>query len=168
MVLRGPGPGDVEAYERRGLAVCTLADLGCRGAAGRFSLQTISRFVDVCRSAPGPVAVCGDERLACTLLTAHLLRAGLFADAAEAVSWICIARGAAVAPDYALAHPAGREPGLPRRVLSLMDLAAAAGPDGGDRCDAGCGAAGPSPTDVAAAVGHWGGSTAAAGRSRHL
>ena len=114
---------DDAVFDSRGVAVCTLEDLGCRDATEHFSLQTISRFVDVCRHAPGPVAVCGDERLACTLLTAYLLRAGLFADAAEAVSWICIARGAAVAPDYALLQPrlaGGRA--LSREAQSLMEF----------------------------------------------
>ena len=109
------------AFGGHGLAVCTLEDLGCTNASERFSLQTISRFVEVCRHARGPVAVCGDDRLACTLLTAYMLRSGLFADAAEAVSWICIARGAAVAPDYALLRPClGRK--LSREAQSLMDL----------------------------------------------
>jgi hypothetical protein len=114
---------DDDIFEKGGTAVCTLEDLGCRDPADRFSLQTISRFVDVCRHAPGPVAVCGDDRLACTLLTAYLLRAGLFADAAEAVSWICIARGAAVAPDYALLRPrtAGGHT-LSREAQSLMEF----------------------------------------------
>ncbi len=108
-------------FERYGSAVCTLEDLGCTDPSERFSLQTISRFVEVCRHARGPVAVCGDDRLACTLLTAYMLRSGLFADAAEAVSWICIARGAAVAPDYSLLRPSGGRK-LSREAQSLMDL----------------------------------------------
>jgi hypothetical protein len=108
-------------FEQYGSAVCTLEDLGCTDPSERFSLQTISRFVEVCRHARGPVAVCGDDRLACTLLTAYMLRSGLFADAAEAVSWICIARGAAVAPDYSLLRPAGGRK-LSREAQSLMDL----------------------------------------------
>ncbi len=68
--------------------------------------------------------MCGDDRLAYTLLTAYLLRSGIFADAAEAVSWICIAQGAAVAPDYALLRPAaGRK--VSRVAQSLMDLGTA-------------------------------------------
>jgi hypothetical protein len=118
---------DDATLEEHGLALCTLEDLGCTDPSERFSLQTMSRFVEVCRHARGPVAVCGDDRLACTLLTAYLLRSGLFADAAEAVSWISIAQGAAVAPDYALLRPrpAGRQAGhsLSRKVQSLMDLA---------------------------------------------
>ena len=110
-----------EIFELNGTQVCTLEDLGCRGARDRFSLQTLTRFVDVCRHAPGPVAVCGDDRLACTLLTAYLLRDGHFADAAEAVSWIRIARGAAAAPDYALLQARTSGGGaLGRKAQSLM------------------------------------------------
>ena len=115
---------DDEAFERHELPVCTLEDLGCRDTRERFSLQTLSRFVDVCRHAPAPVAVCGEDRLACTLLTAYLLRDGLFADADEAVSWISIARGAAVAPDYALLRlrPSGGIAALSRKAQSMIHI----------------------------------------------
>lgn len=162
VILDEPAPNTSHAiFERHGLAVCTLEDLGCRDPADRFSLQTISRFVDVCRHAPGPVAVCGDDRLACTLLTAYLLRAGLFADAAEAVSWICIARGAAVAPDYALLRPGGDERPSLRRALSLMDLGSLTcepdgpGPGLGHYSDTGESSQHSPVNVVAAAAGRW-------------
>ena len=157
---------DEAAFEEHGLAVCTLEDLGCTDPSERFSLQTISRFVEVCRHARGPVAVCGDDRLACTLLTAYMLRSGLFADAAEAVSWICIARGAAVAPDYSLlagrlaGGPAGHR--LRRKAQSLMDLGSATRrldtePHmGGEGAGTGWSEPEQSPTDTVQAAGRWG------------
>jgi hypothetical protein len=135
---------DEDAFEEHGLAVCALEDLGCTDASERFSLQTIGRFVDVFRHARGPVAVCGDDRLAFTLLTAYMLRSGLFADAAEAVSWICIARGAVVAPDYSLLHPvpvggqACHTLSSLRKVQSMMDMATDTGLESGsERLEAG-------------------------------
>ncbi len=171
---------DAAAFEEHGLAVCALEDLGCTDPSERFSLQTISRFVEVCRHARGPVAVCGDDRLACTLLTAYMLRSGLFADAAEAVSWICIARGAAVAPDYSVlaGRPAGHS--LSRKAQSLMDLAMEPGLGSGSRrigSGAGIGGAGAeagycdlSPTDVVQAGGRlgWGAGRTTAAASSEL
>ena len=141
---------DKAAFEEHGLAVCTLEDLGCTDPSERFSLQTISRFVEVCRHARGPVAVCGDDRLACTLLTACMLRSGLFADAAEAVSWICIARGAAVAPDYSLlaARPAGHS--LIRKTHSMGEPGMA-----GTDSDAVGEWSECSPMDIVVAAGRW-------------
>ena len=118
---------DAAAFERRGVAVCGPEDLGCATPAARFSLQTAGRFADVVRQAGGPVAVHCDDRLAATLIAMHLVRAGLFADPAEAVAWIAIAGG-------------GPRPGLqparadPRRRLDLRAAAraaAAAGPQPG-------------------------------------
>jgi hypothetical protein len=148
---------DAAAFEEQGLAVCTLEDLGCTDPSERFSLQTISRFVEVCRYARGPVAVCGDDRLAYTLLTAYMLRSGLFADAAEAVSWICIARGAAVAPDYSVlaGRPAGH---VLRKTQSLgeLEMGGAAAADSEEWSDR-------SPIDIVAAAGRWGAGPAAVG-----
>ena len=121
---------DSGVFERRGVAVCGLKDLGCTDPATRFSLQTAGRFIDVVRQTEGPVAIHCDDRLAATLISMHLLRAGLFADSQEAVAWIAMARGAACGADYgllALDHglaASGRER-LPQRAHSLADLAVA-------------------------------------------
>ena len=128
--LDGASYYDAETFEGRGAAVCGLEDLGYGEGRGRFSLQTVGRFVDVVREAGGAVAVHCDDHLAATLLAAHLLRAGLFADPDEAVAWIAVARGAAGAPDYGLLAPApsaaGRER-LRRGAQSLADLSCTRG-----------------------------------------
>jgi hypothetical protein len=158
---------DEAVFKEHGLAVCTLEDLGCTDPSERFSLQTISSFVEVCRHARGPVAVCGDDRLTCTLLTAYMLRSGLFADAAEAVSWICIARGAAAPqPDPALLRPLPGGHSLSRKVQSLMNLAMDSFSDPGcarkllgEPCMGELGAGKEpselSPCDIVLAAGRW-------------
>ena len=160
---------DHAAFEAHGLAVCTLEDLGCTDSSERFSLQTIGRFVEVCRHARGPVAVCGDDRLACALLTAYMLRSGLFADASEAVAWISIARGGARVPDYALLACQPADNSLGRAAHSTMDAAIESedGPGADGREPSSMGGAGAelelmelSPTEVRAA-GPWGAGSSA-------
>jgi hypothetical protein len=55
-------------------------------------LQAYDRFVRLAEGRAGLVAINGDDRAGRALLAAYLVRRRHFASAAEAVSWLCIAR----------------------------------------------------------------------------
>jgi hypothetical protein len=78
-------------YSAAGIGCCTLEDL-CSGGAGRFSLQSLDRFITLVTSCPGLVAVqcCGAfaNSTACAHLAALMLRRHSFSSTAHAVAWM--------------------------------------------------------------------------------
>jgi hypothetical protein len=88
---------DVATLEEHGLAVCLPEDLrvGCTDPTEPFSLQSIRRFVEICRHAKGPVAVAANTASPAPSSPPTCCAPAFATDAEEAASWICIARGAA-------------------------------------------------------------------------
>jgi hypothetical protein len=79
-------------FSAAGICCCLLEDL-CSGGAGRFSLQTLDRFITLVTSCPGLVAVqcCRGtfaSSTACTHLAALMLRQQSFLSTAHAVAWM--------------------------------------------------------------------------------
>jgi hypothetical protein len=82
------------AFSAAEIECCTLEDL-CSGAAGRFSLQSLDRFITLATTCPGLVAVqcCGafSNSIACTHLAALMLRQNSFFSTAHGVAWMQMA-----------------------------------------------------------------------------
>ena len=90
-----------EAFERRGIAVCSLFDPGAAEETRPFSLQVLDRFMTLVEGAGGGVAVHCNGRLgyAAVLIAVYMLRKRLFLEPRDALSWVYLARGQAVAID---------------------------------------------------------------------
>ena len=141
------GPGAAGAASRRqavfdahGIDICTSEDLVGDCGAGRFSLQSMDRFMAVTDGHPGPVAVIcgfpnsgsgsgggiggggGGSDAACTHLTAYLLRMRYFPGPSEAVAWLRMVRPGKPATIDCEALAAAVPRGRRRRSASICVL----------------------------------------------